>query len=275
MPEPDGPTNPIVSPRAISSEIPRKISTVPAFPIKLSFALTREMIGSVMKFTLSRLKLRYGGFWGLSKAAATGLVIAGSAATAEPTIITAFGDSLTHGYGLAQGDGFVPQLQAWLRDQGADVTVVNAGVSGDTTAGGAARIDWSLADEPDALIVALGGNDVLRGQSPEAARANLETILQKAAPRPVLLIGIGVPGNYGPDYKADFEAIYPALAEKYDTLLVDDFLGPLAAQAPIGQVMDTYMQGDGIHPNAAGVALIVEEIGPKVLQLIARAQSRG
>lgn len=232
------------------------------------------MIGSVMKFTLSRLNLRYGGFRTLGKAAAASLVISGSA-LADPVTITAFGDSLTHGYGLPQDKGFVPQLQAWLDAQGADVKMINAGVSGDTTAGGAARIGWSLADDPDALIVALGGNDVLRGQPPEAARANLAQILEQAAPRPVLLIGIGAPGNYGADYRDAFDAIYPSLAQNYDTLLIDNFLGPLADAAPIGQVVGTYMQSDGIHPNAAGVALIVETVGPKVLELIARVQGRG
>ena len=132
------------------------------------------------------------------------------AAAAEPLTLVAFGDSLTQGYGLPPDQGLVPQLQAWLRAQGADVTVINAGVSGDTTAGGASRIDWTLTPEVDAMILTLGGNDMLRGIDPAEARRNLDTILTATEARdlPVLVVPMLAPGNYGPDYKRDFDAMY-------------------------------------------------------------------
>ena len=188
--------------------------------------------------------------------------------------VAALGDSLTQGYGLPPEDGLVPRLEAWLQDQGAEVTVLNAGVSGDTTAGGLARADWTLTDDVDALIVALGGNDVLRGLAPDEARANLDGILERAGAKgvPVLLVGITVPGNYGPDYKATFEAIYPDLAELHGTLLHPDLVGPITAMPDRAEAMATFVQPDGVHPNAAGVDLIVEALGPKVMTLIDRAR---
>jgi acyl-CoA thioesterase I len=196
-----------------------------------------------------------------------------AAAPAEEVTVAALGDSLTQGYGLPPEDGFVAQLGRWLEGQGADVRLVNAGVSGDTTAGGLARIDWTLADEPDALIVALGGNDVLRGIDPEAARANLDGILARADAEaiPVLLVGISVPANYGPDYQQAFSAIYPVLAQRYDALLYPDFLSALTEDRDRETALRDYMQADGIHPNAAGVGRIVEAIGPAVLELIEQA----
>ncbi|MDZ4095441.1 MAG: arylesterase [Paracoccaceae bacterium] len=189
-------------------------------------------------------------------------------ASAQTTTIAALGDSLTAGYGLPQEDGFVPQLQRWLIAQGADVTVRNAGVSGDTTAGGLARLDWTLTPDVDALIVTLGGNDLLRGIDPDSSRANLNAILQGAQSRnlPVLLIGMKAPGNYGPDYKTRFDAIYPALASRYHALLVDSFFAALSREDPA--TLAQFMQPDGIHPNAAGVARIVETLGPQVLALL-------
>lgn len=192
---------------------------------------------------------------------------------AQPVTVAALGDSLTQGYGLPQEDGFVPQLQNWLGAEGEDVMIVNAGVSGDTTAGGLSRVDWTLTPDVDALIVALGGNDLLRGLPPEVSRANLEGILQKATERglPVLLVGLIAPGNYGPDYKVAFDAMYPELAAAYDTLLVESFLGPLTAEVDQAQALRDYMQSDGIHPNADGVAKIVAALGPQVQALIAQA----
>jgi acyl-CoA thioesterase-1 len=198
------------------------------------------------------------------------LTFAAGPLAADPITIVALGDSLTQGYGLPVDQGFVPQLQRWLNDQGADTTVLNAGVSGDTTAGGLARTDWALTPETDALIVALGGNDLLRGIPPAESRSNLEAILQKAKARnlPVLLVGLIAPGNYGPDYKAGFDAIYPELSAKYGTLYVENFLGPIAAQPDRETAMNTLMQPDRLHPNAEGVALLVEGLGPKALELI-------
>ena len=212
---------------------------------------------------------------GAGKAAALALaLLVPGAATAQEVTIAALGDSLTQGYGLVQQDGFVPQLQAWLRARGHDVEILNAGVSGDTTAGGLSRVDWTLTPEVDAMIVALGGNDLLRGIPPEASRANLDGILQAAqdAGVEVLLVGLEAPGNYGPAYKADFDAMYPDLAEAYGALHVDSFLGALseAAETDPEAALGSYMQPDGIHPNAQGVGLIVEALGPEVERLIAR-----
>lgn len=196
---------------------------------------------------------------------------------AEPITIAALGDSLTQGYGLPPEEGFVPQLQSWLDASGAEVVLVNAGVSGDTTAGGLSRVAWTLTPEVDAMIVALGGNDLLRGIDPGAARANLEGILEaaKVAGVPVLLAGLPVPGNYGPDYKTAFEAIYPELAAEYGALHVADFLAPISARAADGEPVADLMQADGLHPSAAGVALIVKALGPRVLELIDRAEAGG
>jgi acyl-CoA thioesterase-1 len=208
----------------------------------------------------------------VGKALAVALVVAAPAAADEVTI-AALGDSLTQGYGLVQDQGFVPQLQGWLSAQGLPVQVINAGVSGDTTAGGLARIGWTLTPDVDALIVALGGNDLLRGLPPEVSRANLEGILQAAAAAgvPVLLVGMEAPGNFGPAFKAEFDAMYPELAAQYGALYVESFLAPLtaAAEADPRGALASYMQADGIHPNAAGVALIVAALGPVVEQLIA------
>ncbi|MEM1006096.1 MAG: arylesterase [Pseudomonadota bacterium] len=192
----------------------------------------------------------------------------GFVATAEPVVIAALGDSLTQGYGLVEEDGFVPQLDRWLQDQGLDVTLINAGVSGDTTAGGAARVAWTLTPEVDGLIVALGGNDLLRGIDPAVSRENIEKILvtAKANGVDVLLIGMQAPGNYGPDYKQAFDAIYPELAQKHQALLADSFFAGLRADGDPNTV-GQFMQADGIHPNAKGVSKIVDALGPLVQEL--------
>lgn len=199
--------------------------------------------------------------------AAIVLICAALPAFAKPHTLLALGDSLTAGYGLAQGEGLVPQLQNWLVAQGEDVTILNAGVSGDTTAGGAARLDWSLTPEVDAMIVTLGGNDLLRGINPATSRANLEKILAAAAARdlPVLLVGLTAPANYGPAFKAEFDAIYPDLAVKYGSLLVANFFAPLQTE---NGTLAKFMQLDGIHPNAAGVVKIVAAIGPQTRTLL-------
>ncbi len=187
--------------------------------------------------------------------------------------IAALGDSLTQGYGLPAPDGLVPQLENWLQAHGESVSILNAGVSGDTTAGGLARVGWTLTADVGALMVELGGNDILRGIAPELARRNLDGILRAARDKriPVLLIGLTAPGNYGADYKAGFDSIYPALAQKYDTLLFPDYLAPLTKSGPRATVLMRYFQADGIHPNAAGVKVIVKRLGPAVQALIARA----
>lgn len=190
-------------------------------------------------------------------------------AAAEPARILALGDSLTAGYNLAPGEGFVPQLQRALDEAGLDARVLDGGVSGDTTAGGLARLDWALADDPDAVILELGANDALRGIDPAVARANLAAMLERlaAAGKPVLLAGMLAPPNLGPEYGAAFNRIYPELAEQYDVLFYPFFLDGVAADPALNQ-------GDGLHPTAAGVALIVERILPDVRALIERARAR-
>ncbi len=201
------------------------------------------------------------------------LSVSAMAAQAQTTIL-ALGDSLTAGYGLPDGEGLVPQLNAWLSAKGVDAVVLNAGVSGDTTAGGLARVDWALTPEVQAMIVTLGGNDLLRGLPPANARANIDAILAQAAERklPVLLVAMRAPGNFGPAYEADFNAIYPDLAAKYGTLLVENFFAPVADST--GAAIDrSFIQPDGIHPNALGVRRIVESLGPRVQELMTRVAS--
>ena len=202
----------------------------------------------------------------------------GSAASAEPVTLVALGDSLTAGYGLADpGAGLVPQLEAWLKARGHEVVVQNAGVSGDTTAGGLSRIGWALGPEADALIVTLGGNDMLRGIDPSEAKANLDGILKEAEARglPVLVVAMKAGANYGPEYKTAFDAMYGALATAHGAILAEDFFaGMRAAGADPGDPasMTAFLQEDGIHPNPEGVKLIVEGLGPKVEELLARVR---
>jgi acyl-CoA thioesterase I len=190
---------------------------------------------------------------------------------AAPVTILALGDSLTEGYGLPPDQGFVPQLQAWLATHGQDVTVINGGVSGDTTAGGLSRLDWSLTPEVNAMIVNLGGNDLLRGIDPANSRANLDGILAGAKTKglPVLLVAQNAPGNYGKDYQTNFDAMYPELAAQYGAILSDNYFLPLIDPAT-GLPKAEFMQPDATHPNAQGVALILDALGPKVLQLLAQ-----
>ena len=208
------------------------------------------------------------------KAGAAGVLLSigliGPAAAAEVTLL-ALGDSLTHGYGLAQEEGFVPQLEAWLRDQGHDVDVINAGVSGDTTRGGLSRLDWSLNDEVDAVIVELGGNDLLRGIDPASSRENLDAILTELNARglPALLAGLPAPLNYGEDWQQAFDAMFPELAEKHGALLYPNFLEAIGGFETRDESIKL-MQADGIHPNAEGVKKVVADIGPMVEKLIQR-----
>ncbi len=194
------------------------------------------------------------------------LALPAAAAAVEPLRLAALGDSLTQGYGLPADQGLVPQLQGWLRGAGLDVIVINAGVSGDTTAGGLSRLDWTLADKPDAMIVALGGNDLLRGIDPAASRANLDAILTRldAEGVPAMLVGLSAPGNYGPAFQQQFQAMFPDLARKHDAALYPDLLAPITRRYAAGQDYGALMQDDGLHPNAAGVQAIVAALGPAV-----------
>ena len=173
------------------------------------------------------------------------------------------GDSLTAGYGLPEKDAFTVRLQAALDRSGIDAAVLNAGVSGDTTAGGLARIDWALADKPTHAIVELGANDALRGIDPKETRRNLEAIIGRlqAAGVKVMLAGMYAPPNWGKEYEADFRSIYPDLAQKYGIGLYPFFLDGVAAQPDLNQP-------DGIHPIEKGVEVIVERIMPSVRRLL-------
>jgi acyl-CoA thioesterase-1 len=215
----------------------------------------------------------YGASWVLSKVRVTAVCLCTvTAAQAEPVEILALGDSLTAGYGLIDQEGFVPKMRVWLKEQGLDVRLVNAGVSGDTTAGGLSRVEWSLTPATEALIVALGGNDLLRGLDPAVSRANLEGILKVAKDKEldVLIVGMEAPGNYGPDYKAEFNAIYPELAKEYGALYFPRFFEGLYSVGSTPAELRDVMQMDGIHPNAKGVDLIVEAMGPAVAALVKR-----
>lgn len=191
----------------------------------------------------------------------------GQSAQAEPLKLLALGDSLTAGYGLGPGDGLTDVLQTRLDETygiGA-VQVINAGVSGDTTKGGVARLDWALFDEPDMVILALGGNDMLRGLEPSQSFANLDKILAELERQslPVLLAGMLAPTNMGASYQAEFDAIYPALADKYDVVYYPFFLEGVALDPALNQP-------DGLHPNRAGVLVMVDNIFSSVTALIAR-----
>lgn len=216
--------------------------------------------------------LTYGARLALGKVLAVFLWLVSPAWADAPVTVLALGDSLTQGYGLPEAQGFVPQLQIWLRDQGVDAKVINGGVSGETTAGGAARIDWSLTPDIDAMIVTLGGNDLLRGLDPQVSRGNIEQILQVAQGRgvEVLLVGMPAPGNYGVEYKTAFDSIYPELSTAYGTLYAENFFAGLGTDSAAD--LQRFFQADGIHPNAEGVQRIVRSLGPHVVALIARAR---
>ena len=188
-----------------------------------------------------------------------------AAASAEGTRLMAFGDSLVHGYGLAEDDTFPAQLQAALEQQGHAVEVLNAGNSGDTTAAGLARLDWALADRPDAVIVVLGANDGLRGLEPRQTYGNLTAILERleADGLPVLLAGMLAPRNLGAAYVEEFDGVFQRLSEERNVVFYPFFLDGVAAQTELNL-------GDGIHPNKDGVAEIVSRILPSVESLLDR-----
>jgi acyl-CoA thioesterase-1 len=186
----------------------------------------------------------------------------GAVASPAPRIL-AFGDSLTAGLGLNPDAAFPARLEAVLRSDGIDARVINGGVSGETTAGGVARLDWALGDHPDLVILELGANDALRGIDPKLAYANLDKILArlKASGAKVLLTGMLAPPNWGRDYQQEFAAIFPTLADKYQVPLYPFFLDGVATDPSLNQP-------DGLHPNAQGAALIAAKVAPYVERLL-------
>jgi len=190
------------------------------------------------------------------------------AAHAADLKLVVLGDSLVAGFQLPAGDAFPEKLQKALREKGHSVEVVNAGVSGDTSTGGLSRLDWSIGDDTDAVIVELGANDALRGLSPEVTRQNIEEITSRLRERgiEVLLAGMLAPRNLGPEYSEAFDPIYAEVAEAHDALLYPFFLEGVALDP-------TLNLADGMHPNSKGVDVIVENILPKVEALLAKAQS--
>ena len=193
------------------------------------------------------------------------IMAASGQALAAPVKILALGTSLTQGYGLPPGTEFPVQLQAALKAAGVDATVINAGVSGDTSAGGLARLDWSVADKPDATIVDLGSNDMLRSLSPAQTEKNLRAILAKlkTAKVRVLLTGMQAQRNLGADYVRQFDSIYPRLAKEYGVLFYPFVLDGVALNPKLNQV-------DGMHPNPEGVKVIVRRMLPLVRKLAAQ-----
>src|SRR5262249_53821432 len=185
-----------------------------------------------------------------------------SAAARVPVILD-FGDSITAGYGLPAGQAFPVRLETWLHEHGIAARVVDAGVSGDTTAGGLARLDWALADKPDLVILALGANDALRGIDPAAVRVNLDKMIRKskAVGAGILLLGMRAPSNWGEEYRRDFDRIFPDLAHVHQVPLYPFFLEGVAMHPQLNQA-------DGLHPNARGVAVLVDHIGPVVARVL-------
>jgi len=221
-------------------------------------------IGSGLVQTLARTLAR------AVCAASLALVVPAPAGAADaPVRIVALGDSLTAGFGLPGDAAFPARLQAALRAKGLAVEISNAGVSGDTSSGGLARLDWSVPDGTDGVIVELGANDALRGVDPGVTRAALQELLRRLKERriAVLLTGMRAPPNMGADFARAFDAIFPALAAENEVVFYPFFLDGVAADRVLNQA-------DGLHPTAQGVDTIVRRILPKVEELIARARAR-
>jgi acyl-CoA thioesterase-1 len=215
------------------------------------------------------VQIAFAAVFGLGLAGAAVPVAQAQAPVQVPMQVVALGDSLTAGYGLPESDGFVPRLQAALTAKGIAATVQNAGVSGDTAADGLARLDWSVPEGTQAVIVELGANDMLRGGRPDVTRQVLDQTLRRLTDRhiAVLLCGMLAAPNLGADYGRAFDSIYPDLAAKYGALLYPFFLDGVAGDRSL-------TQPDGLHPNAKGVDVIVEHIMPKVEELIAHVHSQ-
>jgi len=193
----------------------------------------------------------------------------GAALAADPVRIVVLGDSLVAGFNIRGSDAFPAQLEKALKAKGHNVEVINAGVSGDTTAAGLERLQWAVPENADAVILELGANDALRGLDPKAARANLEKIIKavKGQGAEVLLAGMMAPRNLGPEYVKAFDGMYPELAKAHDLLLYPFFLDGIALDPALNL-------GDGLHPNPKGVAEITRRFLPMAEELIARVRAR-
>ncbi len=210
--------------------------------------------------------MRYGGFCAAAKVCA---VLFATQAAAAPVKLLVFGDSLAAGYGLPHEDGFQARLAAALKSDGYDVVLLDGGVSGDTSAGGRARLDWALADKPDAVFLELGANDALRGTDPAVTEANLSAMLDTlaAAHLPVLLTGMEAPPNLGAAYGAQFRAVFARLGKRPGVLFDPFFLAGVAGNPALNQ-------DDHIHPNAQGVKIEVARLKPLVERLLQQSGSR-
>lgn len=205
-----------------------------------------------------------GTIWRARLAALVLLFCGDTQALAKEFSIVTYGDSLMAGYGLPKDQAFPAQLEAELAEQGIAAKVVDASVSGDTTAGGLARLGWTLSGAaPDLILLALGANDGLRGIDPADTKQNLDALIGRLVAEDwnILLVGMLAPRNLGPDYQAAFDAIYPALADKHDLPLYPFILDGVATDPSLNQ-------SDGIHPNAAGVAVMAEKIAPAVIEAL-------
>jgi len=202
------------------------------------------------------------GIWSLSAAAETD-------GAPSPLVMVFLGDSITEGFGLPEEDALPARLEAALAAEGYDIEIRNAGSSGDTTSGGRERLDWSVGDDVDAVFIALGGNDALRALPPKDVESNLDAMIVALKTREiaVILAGMLAPPNYGPDYGAEFNGLYPRLAEKHDLPFYPFLLDGVAAEPRLNQP-------DGIHPNAAGVAAMVERLAPFLAATLFAGEAR-
>jgi acyl-CoA thioesterase-1 len=221
-----------------------------------------------MRLRVSCLKSRRLVHAGLSATLLYLAMVGLAVASAQPLKILALGDSLTAGYGLPDDEGFTAQLGRALKDAGVDARIIDGSVSGDTAAGGLARLDWVLADDPAVVIVELGGNDALRGLDPAATKASLDAILTRLQQqhRAILLAGMLAPPNMGSEFTTRFNAIYPDLAKQHGVTLYPFFLDGVAGNPSL-------VQADGIHPTAEGVAIIVQRILPSLHEAIDQARN--
>src|SRR5579859_7268975 len=259
LPDPDGPTTPKVSPARTDRSMSARILTWPAGPASVRETFSSKTDGSTRDAVMKAFSMRWRA---LSAYGLLALIVnlTAPAASAAPIRILAFGDSLTAGYNLPPGQSFADQLETALKAKGYDVTVIQGGVSGDTSTGGKARLDWVLGGaQADHVIVELGANDALRGIDPAQTEANLDAILTALENKnvKVLLAGMLAPPNLGADYQKRFNPIYPTLAKKHKVALYPFFLEGVAAHPDL-------QLSDGMHPTVQGVGVMVKNMLPAI-----------